>query len=61
MTEQPALEPSGSKFRLPSEPTIMAVTPDMASDWLSYRNHPKNRPLSKIDKGKVILEGRKRS
>lgn len=41
------LEPSGSKFRLPSEPSVITVTPDMASDWLSYRNHPKNRPLSK--------------
>ena len=41
------LEPSGSAFRLPSEPMVIDVTPDMASDWLSYRNHPKNRPLSK--------------
>lgn len=41
------LEPSGSRYRLPSQPTIVTVTPDMASDWLSYRNHPKNRPLSK--------------
>lgn len=41
------LEPSGSKFRLPPVPAILTVTPDMASDWLSYRNHPKNRPLSK--------------
>lgn len=40
------LEPSGSKYRLPSEPMVISVTPDMASDWLSYRNHPKNRPLS---------------
>jgi hypothetical protein len=46
------LTPSGSKFRLPSEPTIVTVTPDMASDWLSYRNHPKNRPLSKSVAGK---------
>jgi hypothetical protein len=41
------LTPSESRFPLPSEPTILAVTPEMASDWLSYRNHPKNRPLSK--------------
>ena len=46
------LTPSGSTFRLPSEPCVMVVTPDMASDWLSYRNHPKNRPLSKSVAGK---------
>jgi hypothetical protein len=46
------LEPSGSAFRLPPEPTVILVTPDMASDWLSYRNHPKNRPLSKSVAGK---------
>lgn len=41
------LSPSESAFRLPSEPMIMEVTPDMASDWLSFRNHPNNRPLSR--------------
>lgn len=41
------LEPSGSRFRLPAEPMVITVTPDMASDWLSYRNHPLNRKLSK--------------
>lgn len=46
------LEPSGSKYRLPTEPMVMTVTPDMASDWLSYRNHPLNRPLSKGVAGK---------
>jgi hypothetical protein len=46
------LEPSGSAFRLPPQPMVMDVTPDMASDWLSYRNHPKNRPLSKSVAGK---------
>lgn len=46
------LEPSGSKYRLPSQPTVIEVTPDMASDWLSYRNHPLNRPLSKSVAGK---------
>lgn len=50
MTEP--LTPSGSTFRLPPEPCVMVVTPDMASDWLSYRNHPKNRPLSKSVAGK---------
>lgn len=40
--------PENSGYRLPSEPTIMDVTQDMASDWLSYRNHPKNRPTSKV-------------
>jgi len=46
------LAPEGSKFRLPSQPAIVTVTPDMASDWLSYRNHPANRPLSKSVAGK---------
>ena len=46
------LTPQGSKYRLPSQPCILVVTPDMASDWLSYRNHPKNRPLSKSVAGK---------
>lgn len=46
------LTPSGSRFRLPLQPDVWTVTPDMASDWLSYRNHPKNRPLSKGVAGK---------
>lgn len=52
MSEKQPLEPSGSAFRLPPEPMVILVTPDMASDWLSYRNHPKNRPLSKSVAGK---------
>lgn len=40
------LKPENSGYILPSEPTIMEVTPEMASDWLSFRNHPKNRPTS---------------
>lgn len=50
--EKNELHPSESRFPLPSEPTVMAVTPEMASDWLSYRNHPKNRPLSKAVSGR---------
>lgn len=46
------LTPEGSRYRLPSEPMVITVTPDMASDWLSYRNHPKNRTLSKAIAGK---------
>ena len=46
------LTPQGSKYRLPSQPCVLVVTPDMASDWLSYRNHPKNRPLSKSVAGR---------
>lgn len=41
------MHPGNSSFRLPSEATIMAVTPEMASDWYSYRNHPRNRITSK--------------
>jgi hypothetical protein len=44
--DENALVPANSKYRLPSEPQKLIVTPEMASDWLSYRNHPKNRPLS---------------
>lgn len=47
MEKKSELTPAESRFPLPSEPMVMAVTPEMASDWLSYRNHPKNRPLSK--------------
>lgn len=50
--EKNELTPAESRFPLPSEPIIMAVTPEMASDWLSYRNHPKNRPLSKAVSGR---------
>lgn len=42
-----ALTPSESRYPLPSAAQVLIVTPEMASDWLSYRNHPKNRPLSK--------------
>lgn len=41
------LTPEGSKYRLPSQPGVVEITPEMASDWLSYRNHPKNRTMSK--------------
>lgn len=41
------LVPENDPYPLPSEPTIWPVTPAMASSWLSYRNHAKNRPLSK--------------
>lgn len=42
-----ALTPDESNYPLPSRAQVMIVTPEMASDWLSYRNHPKNRPLSR--------------
>ncbi|MFC5799145.1 hypothetical protein [Streptomyces formicae] len=45
--ERDELTPANDPYPLPSKPQIMAVTPEMASSWLSYRNHPKNRPLSK--------------
>lgn len=47
MRARTELSPAESKFPLPTVPTLMEVTADMASDWLSYRNHPLNRPLSK--------------
>lgn len=36
-----------SKYRLPSEPMMMEITPAIAGDWLETRNHPKNRKPSK--------------
>jgi hypothetical protein len=40
------LIPANDPHSLPRESGIFPVTPEMASSWLSYRNHPKNRPLS---------------
>jgi len=40
------MTPENSLYRLPSVAQKVVVTPDMASDWLSFRNHPLNRPLS---------------
>jgi hypothetical protein len=40
------MTPENSAYRLPSVAQKMVVTPEMASDWLSFRNHPLNRPLS---------------
>jgi hypothetical protein len=36
-----------SQYRLPSESGNYLVSPEMASDWVSTRNHEKNRPISK--------------
>lgn len=40
------LVPANDPHSLPSASGVYPVTPQMASSWLSYRNHPKNRPLS---------------
>lgn len=41
------LIPSNDPYPLPGRPQIVAVTPEMASSWVSYRGgHPKLRPLS---------------
>lgn len=40
------LVPANDPHSLPSESGVYPVTAEMASSWLSYRNHPKNRPLS---------------
>lgn len=40
------LVPANDPHSLPSVSGVYPVTPEMASSWLSYRNHPKNRPLS---------------
>lgn len=41
------LTPDLDPYPLPSESQVLGVTPEMASSWLSYRNHPQNRKLSK--------------
>lgn len=40
------LVPANDPQSLPRVSGVYPVTPEMASSWLSYRNHPKNRPLS---------------
>jgi hypothetical protein len=40
------LIPANDPHSLPRKSGVFPVTPEMASSWLSYRNHPKNRPLS---------------
>jgi hypothetical protein len=47
MTGPKALTPEGSQYRLPSRPTLLEITPEMASDWLSYRMFDRNRRPSK--------------
>lgn len=44
--------PASDPYIIPSTPQIIPVTPEMASSWLSFRNHPKNRPLSKSVAGR---------
>lgn len=41
------LVPADDPYPLPSTSRIMPISPEMASSWVSYRNHPRNRPLSK--------------
>lgn len=50
--EAKELTPETDPYPLPSTSQIMGVTPEMASSWLSYRNHPKNRKLSKSVAGR---------
>lgn len=38
--------PENDPHSLPGKSGVFPVTPEMASSWLSYRNHPMNRPLS---------------
>lgn len=46
------LVPADDPYPLPSEPQLLVVTPEMASSWLSYRDTPQNRPLSKVVAGR---------
>lgn len=45
-----------SNYPLPSDAQILLVTPEMASDWLSHRNYPRNRKISKSVVGKYIAD-----
>lgn len=53
--------PENSAYSLPESDGTVTVTPEMASDWLSYRNHPRNRPLSKhtVSKYQRVMESDK--
>lgn len=50
--KEPELVPANDPYPLPSTSQILGVTPEMASSWLSYRNHPQNRKLSKSVSGR---------
>lgn len=43
-----------SQYRLPSEEGVYEVTPEMASDWVTTRNHPRNRRISPNVVGKYL-------
>ena len=47
-TESPEQElvPANDPHSLPTVSGVYPVTPEMASSWVSYRNHPKNRTFS---------------
>lgn len=49
-----ALTPAGSQYRLPSRPMLLEITPEMASDWLSYRTYDANRRPSKVRVQRLI-------
>lgn len=49
-----ALTPDGSQYRLPSRPMALEITPEMASDWLSYRTFDANRRPSKVRVQRLI-------
>lgn len=51
-----ALTPQESNYPLPSEAQILLVTPEMASDWLSYRSYPRNRKISRAIVGKYLQD-----
>jgi hypothetical protein len=47
ITQARALTPADSKYRLPTESGQYAISADAASDWLTSRNLPTNRPMSR--------------
>lgn len=53
MQNGPAGTPRDSKFALPSRPSLVEVTPEMAADWLDTRNSGlKNRTISRVVAGR---------
>lgn len=51
-TARRELTPATDPYALPVRSGVWAVTPSIASSWLSHRDHPANRPISKSVAGR---------
>lgn len=56
MPETPFLTPEESSYPLPSEASILEVTPEMASDWSMARKWPHQRRTSQSVVGKYLKD-----